>query len=175
MSGSARIPRLRLVETPQSAPQYELRIRRLTGEMAVEIWRMPSAATPYLHSPTRLAGLHGRALEMIEHRIFRQIQRAGLHISSLRGAAVQHGKPVLRTAIAYNIPEDLALNLGLLFRALAPMRNWRRLRQVTEGIEAMGKEETSYWLSMAIYRKNPRRVLTALRYILTDPDPAAGR
>ena len=27
----------------------------------------------------------------------------------------------------------------------------------------------SYWLSMAIHRKNPRRVLTALRYLLTDP------
>ncbi len=33
----------------------------------------------------------------------------------------------------------------------------------------MEREEASYWLSMAIHRKNPRRVLTALRYLLTDP------
>jgi hypothetical protein len=43
------------------------------------------------------------------------------------------------------------------------------MRQVAEGVEAMEKEEASYWLSMAIHRKNPRRVLTALRYLLTDP------
>ena len=69
----------------------------------------------------------------------------------------------------YNIPEELALTLGLLFRVLAPMRSRPRMRQVAEGVEAMESEEASYWLSMAIHRKNPRRVLTALRYLLTDP------
>ena len=64
----------------------------------------------------------------------------------------------------YNLPEDLALRLGLLFRALAPMRSRERMRSVTEGIEAMGREEAAYWLGMAMHRQNPRRVLTALRY-----------
>jgi hypothetical protein len=69
----------------------------------------------------------------------------------------------------YNITEELALRLGLLFRALAPMRSRDRMRSVTEGIEAMGREEAAYWLGMAMHRKNPRRVLTALRYLLTEP------
>jgi hypothetical protein len=70
---------------------------------------------------------------------------------------------------AYNITEELALRLGLLFRALAPMRSRDRMRSVMEGIEAMGREEAAYWLGMAMHRKNPRRVLTALRYLLTEP------
>jgi len=43
------------------------------------------------------------------------------------------------------------------------MRSRDNLRAVVEGIEAMGKEEASYWLGMAMHRKHPRRVLSALR------------
>ncbi len=168
MSSTARIPRLRLVETPKSAPQYELRVRyHGLGDAEIEVWRMPSAATPQLTAPTRLAGLRGEALDMVEHRVFRQMQRAGLRIASLRQPLDR--KQIRRAVTGYNIPEELALTLGLLFRVLAPMRSRPRMRQVAEGVEKMEREEASYWLSMAIHRKNPRRVLTALRYLLTDP------
>ena len=50
------------------------------------------------------------------------------------------------------------------------MRDRERMRAVAEGIEAMHRDEAAYWLSMAMHRKNPRRVLTALRYLLTDPN-----
>jgi hypothetical protein len=33
----------------------------------------------------------------------------------------------------------------------------------------MAREEAAYWLGMAVHRKNPRRVLTALRILLTAP------
>ena len=48
------------------------------------------------------------------------------------------------------------------------MRSRDRMRAVTEGIEAMEREEAAYWLGMAMHRKQPRRVLTALRILLTD-------
>ena len=66
------------------------------------------------------------------------------------------------------MPEDVALVLGLLFRALAPMRNRANMRAVVEGIETMQHEETAYWAGMAIHRRHPRRVLMALRILLTD-------
>jgi hypothetical protein len=69
----------------------------------------------------------------------------------------------------HGIDEDLALRLGLLFRTLAPMRNRDAMRACADGIEAMPREEAAYWLGMAMHRKNPRRVLTALRWLLTDP------
>ena len=75
----------------------------------------------------------------------------------------------------YTLTEDLALMLGLLFRALAPMRSRDKMRAVAEGIEAMGREEAAYWLGMAMHRKNPRRVLTALRTLLTEPKPRGSR
>ena len=35
--------------------------------------------------------------------------------------------------------------------------------------EAMEREETAYWLGMAMHRPKPRRVLTALRTLFTEP------
>lgn len=154
----SRIPRMRLVDTPKSAPQYEVRVRNHgVGDTEIEVWEMPSPASPHLTSSVRVAGLRGRNLELVEHRVLRRLNQAGMRLP--------------RTADkvrAYNITEELALRLGLLFRALAPMRSRDRMRSVTEGIEAMGREEAAYWLGMAMHRKNPRRVLTALRYLLTE-------
>jgi hypothetical protein len=166
-TATCRIPRERLVETPASAPQFEVRIRNHgIGDSEIELWEMPSPATPRLTSPQRIAGLRGRNLELVEHRVFRRLNQAGVRLP--------------RTADrvrAYNLPEDLALRLGLLFRVLAPMRSRERMRSVTEGIEAMGREEAAYWLGMALHRRNPRRVLTALRYLLTSTDgsPSEGK
>ena len=158
-SGTSRIPRLKLVETPKSAPQYEVRVRNHgLGDTEIEVWEMPSPASPNLTSAMRVAGLRGRNLELVEHRVLRRLNQAGMRLP--RTADRVRG---------YNITEELALRLGLLFRALAPMRSRDRMRSVTEGIEAMGREEAAYWLGMAMHRKNPRRVLTALRYLLTEP------
>ena len=57
----------------------------------------------------------------------------------------------------------------MLFRTLAPMRKRDNMRAVAEGIEAMRREEAAYWLGMAMHRKHPRRVLAALRFLLTEP------
>ena len=117
----ARLERIAQIETPDSAPRYELRVRRHgPADAEFEIWQMPAVATPRVTSALRVAGLRGR-------------------------------------------------NLELLFRTLAPMRSRDNMRAVAEGIEAMGREEAAYWLGMAMHRKHPRRVLTALRFLLTDP------
>jgi hypothetical protein len=73
-------------------------------------------------------------------------------------------------ALHVPIDEDLDINLGLLFQALAPMRNRNHMAAVAAGIEAMTKEEAGYWLGMAMHRKHPRRVLMPLRFLLIDPN-----
>ncbi len=40
------------------------------------------------------------------------------------------------------------------------------IRLVEEGIEAMSREEAGNWLGMSMHRKNPRRVLAALRILM---------
>ena len=156
----ARLERISLVETPDSAPQYELRVRNHgPGDTEYEIWQMPASATPHVTSAVRIAGLRGRNLDLIEHRVLKRLAQAGIKL----GTGTDNKKR------GYTLTEDLALMLGLLFRSLAPMRNRDNMRAVAEGIEVMGREEAAYWLGMAIHRKNPRRVLMALRFLLTDP------
>ena len=141
-------------------PRYELRAHYFgPADTELEVWQLPSPATPTLTAPMRVAGLRGRNLELVDHRITRRLRQAGVPFEA----------PALRLPRAWPLPEDMALTLGLLFRALAPMRSRDNLRHVVEGIEAMGKEEAAYWLGMAMHRKNPRRVLSALRILLTSP------
>jgi hypothetical protein len=160
---SGRITRLAGITTPESAPLYEVRVRRhAPGDTEIEVWQLPSPASPQRCSPMRVAGLRGRNLELIEHRVLRRLLQAGVKLSG-REAEQKEG---------HRVTEDIALMLGLLFRSLAPMRKRENMRAVAEGIEAMGREEAAYWLGMAMHRKNPRRVLTALRYLLSDPKGA---
>lgn len=147
-------------DTPDSAPRYELRVRRYGAtDSGYEVWQLPAAASPHVTSAVRVAGLRGRNFELVEHRVLKRLSRAGITPVPARDAAID----------SHSLTEDLALNLGLLFRTLAPMRSRDNMRAVAEGIDAMGREEAAYWLGMAMHRKHPRRVLTALRCLLTAP------
>jgi hypothetical protein len=163
---TAKIARLpsRPPQEPSSAPIFEVRITRYgPGDSEVEVWQLPSPASPQLSAPRRLAGLRGRNLDLVEHRVLKLLAAAGVRFAPL--AASREAKP---------LGEEAALRLGLLFRTLAPMRSREAMRTVAEGIESMGREEAAYWLGMAIHRRNPRRVLTALRFLLTEPRPVKG-
>jgi hypothetical protein len=140
-------------------PQYELRARkRGPGDLVLEIWQLPSVATPEIKEPYYVGGLSGRNLALVEHRVFKQIRATGLDIGALRSGDVARR----------DLTEDLALRLGLAFRALAPMRNRSYMRGVAEGVDAMAKEEAAYWLGMSMHRRRPRRVLAALRCLLAE-------
>ena len=142
-------------------PLYELRARQYkASDMELEVWQLPAVATPHLKSPRRIAGLKGRNLALIEHRILRQLKQDNIDpIGMLPGEYRR-----------FEITERMALRLGLMFRILAPMRKNENMRACSEGIEAMEKEEAAYWLGMTMHRKYPRRVLMALRFLLIDPN-----
>jgi hypothetical protein len=144
---------------PRTLPLYELRARRHgPGDTELEIWQLPSPSTPQVTAASRVAGLRGRNLELVESRVLKRLKEAGIRIDILPIDGM--GSP---------IREDSALRLALLFRTLAPMRSRDAMRLVAEGIDDMGREEAAYWLGMAVHRRNPRRVLTALRVLMTDP------
>jgi hypothetical protein len=145
-------------EHSDNLPRYELRLRTVKGgDFELEIWQNPSPATPRLTAPEYVAGLKGSALRLVEPRLLRRLSRAKVNLGTLKADRTR----------AWTIDEDLALNLGLLFRVLAPMRNLDRIRQVADGVDVMSREEAGYWLGMAMHRKHPRRVLAALRLLLT--------
>ena len=145
----------------QSAPRYEIRVRHLgLGRDCYEVWQVPSAGTPRIRKSVRIAGLEGRNLELIQHRILRILAEQRIRLVGVPG----------RAGFSRSVPETLAVRLGLMFRALAPMRDRDRMWAVAHGIEKMEREEAAYWLGMAIHREHPRRVLAGLRLLLTEPE-----
>ncbi|MFI5458099.1 MAG: hypothetical protein ACHRXM_21910 [Isosphaerales bacterium] len=159
MSMGATKARPRLwVEHAANLPQYELRLRARKGsDFELEIWQLPTPATPRLAAPEYVAGLKGSPLRLIEPRLLKRLSRSKINLGSLDFDKTR----------AWKIDEDQALNLGLLFRVLAPMRNLDRIREVADGVDDMSREEAGYWLGMAMHRKYPRRVLAALRLLFT--------
>jgi hypothetical protein len=159
MSATATKPRRTIGELDTSnLPRYELRLRvRKESDYELEVWQLPSPATPRLTGAEYIASLKGAALRLVEPRVLRRLSRAHINLGSLNAEKTRE----------WGIDEDLALNLGLLFRVLAPMRNLDRIRQVADGVDEMSREEAGYWLGMAMHRKHPRRVLAALRTLLT--------
>ena len=145
-------------KTGSNGTAYELRALGLGhGQVKLEVWQLPTPATPRLGAPELTASLKGRVLEIVEIRVLKQLQAAGIRLPDLKKGADR----------TYDLNEDLALNLALLFRTLAPMRSIDRIRMVSTGIDEMTREEAGYWLGMAIHRSRPRRVLAALRMLLT--------
>jgi hypothetical protein len=134
LTGNARlrpIARRAPADPSLALPRYELRAHYFgPSDTEMEVWQLPSPASPGLKAPVRVAGLRGRNLDLVEHRVTRRLKQAG----------VPFEQPALRLPRAWSLPEEMALTLGLLFRSLAPMRSRDNLRNVVEGIEQMGKE-----------------------------------
>ena len=83
-----------LVETPESALRYEQRARgRRPGDTEYEIRQMPSVATPQIASAMRIAGMRGRNLELVEHRVLKRLGRAGVKLGPSRRRE-RHGYPL---------------------------------------------------------------------------------
>jgi hypothetical protein len=139
-------------------PVYQLRLHvQSSTKWSLAIYQMPSPFTPRLKEPEHVGSLKGTALRMVEIRVLKRLLREKIHLGVL--------KPGKMTT--WPLDEEAALHLGLLFRALAPMRNIERIREVADGVDAMGREEAGYWLGMTMHRPSPRRVLAALRLLLT--------
>jgi len=143
---------------PENTPVYEIRVQNgVRKGMRFEIYQLPSAASPGMTGQLYIGGLEGAPLRLNEHRILKKL--AKLKISVSRSVDEKR----------WRIDEENALQLGLLFRALAPMKNLDRIQMVAGGIESMSREEAAYWLGMVMYRKKPARVLAAMRMLLTTP------
>lgn len=139
-------------------PAYELRSKqRGPSDLELEVWQVPSTATPELKEPRRIAGLSGHKLLIVEGSVLRKLKTEKVSLAKLKKGESRRD----------TLSEDLAMAMGLLFKLLAPMRNVTSMENCARGIDAMAREESAYWLGMAMHRKNPRRVLAALRLLLS--------
>ena len=57
------------VELMHATPRYELRVaRRGAGDLLLEVFQLPSLATPEVKETKYVGGLGGRNLALVEHR-----------------------------------------------------------------------------------------------------------
>ena len=162
----ANFEAFRPAEPARPVPRYEMRL--LSGRPGAdryEIWQVPCPATPHVKRPLRIGALAGHNLELVQHRVLRKLAEEKIRLV----------RPAGEATLSHHVPERLAVRLGLMFRALAPLRSRDNIRAVAEGIEAMEREEAAYWLGMATHRRHPRRVLAGLRLLLTEPTTESGR
>lgn len=139
-------------------PAYELRShQRGPSDLLLEVWQVPSTATPEMKEPRRIAGLGGYKLLLVEGSVLRRLKAEKVSLAKLRKGEARRD----------HLSEDLAMAMGLLFKLLAPMRNVQSMENCAQGIDAMAREEAAYWLGMAMHRRNPRKVLAALRLLLS--------
>ena len=162
-----RLERIAQIETPDlGAPVRASGAPSRPGRYAVvrDLADARDARRRRSHRRCALRGFGAATSISIEHRVLKRLSRSGIKL----------GRSADAKRRGYALSEDLALMLGLLFRTLAPMRSRDNMRAVAEGIEAMEREEAAYWLGMAMHRRHPRRVLTALRVLLAEPRPRRG-
>src|ERR1017187_9441835 len=96
-------------------PVYELRLEvpEHESDWQLEIWQLPSAATPRLAAPEHVGTLKGSALRIVENRVLKRLARTQIQLG-----VIKSGKRRV-----WGLDGDMALAFGLLFRVLAPMRN----------------------------------------------------
>ncbi len=141
-------------------PCYELRATvHGIDDWTLAVWQLPTSATPQITAPLKLASLRGRNLALIQPSLLRPLASLKIEVHSRQRHVEQ----------AFPLPEEWALRLALLFRALAPMRNRDNIGMCAAAVLKMPHEESAYWLGMTLHRKNPRRVLMALRCLLVEP------
>lgn len=69
---------------------------------------------------------------------------------------------------ALSLDEATGARLGVLFKALKPLRKRERMEDVREGIERMSDEEACYWFAKVMKAGSARRAERALRILLSE-------
>ncbi len=142
-----------------ASPQYELYVCNLDSQnMRLEIWQIPGSSSPHLKKKHCIAKLSERNLALFEYRLLRRLHQEDIILADVK----------VGDHATFPLSESIALDLGLLFRILAPMRSRDNMRRCFESLEAMTSEERAYWLGMVMHRKNPQRILMALRILLNE-------
>jgi hypothetical protein len=140
-------------------PCYELRAQvHGIDDWTLAVWQLPAPATPQMTAPLKLASLRGRNLALIQPSLLRPLAQLKIEVNARQRQVEQ----------PFPLPEEWALRLALLFRTLAPMRNRDNIGMCADAVSNMPHEEAAYWLGMTLHRKNPRRVLMALRCLVID-------
>jgi len=136
------------------------------NEMLLTLFQeMPRRGRARRASPRllRIERIWGKPLAVAYETIRDILHDDGHRVSSLRPGARRTGNSML------SVGEDAGVRLGLLMKAIKPLRKLERIRRIVEEIGEMPREEALYWFSKAINSPSDserRRAMKAMRILL---------
>ena len=141
---------------PLPEPAYELRVQPHDdiGYGIALHRRGPGTAS----EDEQVVRVWGDPLLAILDQVLAVIRRAGYRSTDLKAT---------RRA-PFQIDEEDAVRVGLLFAALKPLRKHRRIEEVAGTISAMEREEVYYWFSKVTAGAAQGRAQRALRIMMSD-------
>ncbi len=154
---------------PESVPRYELRVR-VHGpvDTVYEVWQLPSPATPHVRVPARCCRTSG--------------PKSGTHRASRIAPLGARRSPPWTWPVCE--PQEARVRLApksWLSRSACSSASSPQCAVATtcglwpKALRRWSAREAAYWLGMAMHRRHPRRVLTAIRVLLTDQPPRGVR
>lgn len=106
------------------------------------------------HSKT-IVRIWGNSLHAVLNHVMKALQRSGYQPSSLNS---RRKKP-------YQLKEEEAVRLGLLFKAVKPLRKHNRIERISSSISHMETEEVYYWFSKCTEEGTSHRACRSFRIL----------
>ncbi|MCD4708416.1 MAG: hypothetical protein K8S62_11855 [Candidatus Sabulitectum sp.] len=101
----------------------------------------------------RVERIWGNQMMSIMDHILEAIKKSGYAPSSL---TKRRRKP-------FNLKEEEAVRIGLLFKAVKPLRKYNRIEKISSAVKRMEREEVYYWFSKCTSETDSKRNCKAFR------------
>lgn len=108
--------------------------------------------------PKPLVKIWGDPLGVVMDQVLGVLKRSGYKVTDL--------SPGRKTP--FQLEEEEAVRLGLLFLALKPMRKPSRMDTIARQIRSMETEEVYYWFSRVTQKNEGQRARRAFRLLLAE-------
>lgn len=144
---------------------YELRVvppertgKRAGYGLALYQSRVRSSQRDDEHDMERIVQLWGDPLRSVMEPVLAAIKRAGYRATDIG--------PTRRAP--FQLSEEDAVRLGLLFQAVKPLRKTSRIESISEHVRSMEPEEVLYWFSKTASNSSANRAQRALRILMAE-------
>jgi len=101
----------------------------------------------------RVERIWGNPMMSVMDHILKAIKNSGYAPSSL---TKRRRKP-------FDLKEEEAVRIGLLFKAVKPLKKYQRIEKISAAVGRMEREEVYYWFSKCTSKRDTKRFCRAFR------------
>ncbi len=143
------------------ANKFELRVEpRQDNQLMLELYQYSNGQDTPTDPPEQVVRIWGLPFQAGRDAMLELVQEAGHRVSAF---SPTDGSPL-------TLAEEEGVRLCLLAMALKPLRKLERIREIQHGVDAMSREEATYWFSKAVGAdsyNDRRRIMKAMRILLS--------